>query len=85
MADLESLPDLSVVGLVQTIAYQEFDFMLAYVMALSCFMPLLFSKLAWQALASTPGAACDLLGEAAAPQAGSRSIKCHAPGTSICL
>ena len=31
-----------------------------------------FSKLAWQALASTPGAACDLLGEAAAPQAGSR-------------
>ena len=31
-----------------------------------------FSKLAWQALASTPGAACDLLGEAAAPQVGSR-------------
>ena len=34
-----------------------------------------FSKLAWQALASTPGAACDLLGEAAAPQAGSRQHK----------
>ena len=42
MADLESLPDLSVVGLVQTIAYQEFDFILAYVVALFCFMPLLF-------------------------------------------
>ena len=71
MADLERLPDLrSVVGLVQTIAYQEFDFILAYVMALSCFMPLL-----WQALVSTPGAACDLLGEAAAPQAGSRQHK----------
>ena len=75
MADLERLPDLrSVVGLVQTIAYQEFDFILAYVMALFCFM-LLLSKLAWQALASTPGAACDLLGEAAAPQAGSRQHK----------
>ena len=34
-----------------------------------------FSKLAWQALASTPGAACDLLGEAAAPLAGSRQHK----------
>ena len=34
-----------------------------------------FSKLAWQALASTPGAACDLLGEAAAPQVGSRQHK----------
>ena len=34
-----------------------------------------FSKHAWQALASTPGAACDLLGEAAAPQAGSRQHK----------
>ena len=32
----------SVVGLVQTIAYQEFDFILAYVVALFCFMPLLF-------------------------------------------
>ena len=43
VADLERLPDLrSVVGLVQTIAYQEFDFILAYVMALSCFMLLLF-------------------------------------------
>ena len=72
MADLERLPDLrSVVGLVQTIAYQEFDFILAYVMAYSALCSC-FSKLAWQALASTPGAACDLLGEAAAPQAGSR-------------
>ena len=34
-----------------------------------------FPKLAWQTLASTPGAACDLLGEAAAPQAGSRQHK----------
>ena len=43
MADLERLPDLKdVVGLVQTIAYQEFDFILAYVVALFCFMPLLF-------------------------------------------
>ena len=43
MADLERLPDLRiVVGLVQTIAYQELDFILAYVVALSCFMPLLF-------------------------------------------
>ena len=43
MADLESLPDLKdVVGLVQTIAYQEFDFILAYVVALFCFMLLLF-------------------------------------------
>ena len=37
------MPDLrSAVGLVQTIAYQEFDFVLAYVMALFCFMLLLF-------------------------------------------
>ena len=43
VADLERLPDLRiVVDLVQTIAYQEFDFMLAYVVALFCFMPLLF-------------------------------------------
>ena len=43
MADLERLPDLRiVVDLVQTIAYQEFDFILAYVVALFCFMPLLF-------------------------------------------
>ena len=43
MADLERLPDLRiVVGPVQTIAYQEFDFILAYVVALFCFMPLLF-------------------------------------------
>ena len=43
MADLERLPDLrNVVGLVQTVAYQEFDFILAYVMALFCFMLLLF-------------------------------------------
>ena len=43
MADLERLPDLKdVVGLVQTIAYQEFDFILAYVVALFCFMLLLF-------------------------------------------
>ena len=34
-----------------------------------------FLSLLWQALASTPGAACDLLGEAAAPQAGSRQHK----------
>ena len=75
MADLERLPDLrSVVGLVQTIAYQEFDFILAYVLLYSALCSC-FSKLAWQALASTPGAACDLLGEAAAPQAGSRQHK----------
>ena len=43
MVDLERLPDLrSVVGLVQTIAYQEFDFILAYVVALFCLMLLLF-------------------------------------------
>ena len=43
MADVERLPDLRiVVGLVQTIACQEFDFMLAYVMALFCFVLLLF-------------------------------------------
>ena len=43
MADLERLPDLKdVVGLVQTIAYQEFDFIWPYVVALFCFMPLLF-------------------------------------------
>ena len=43
MADLERLPDLRiVVGPVQAIAYQEFDFILAYVVALFCFMPLLF-------------------------------------------
>ena len=75
MADLERLPDLrSVVGLVRTISYQEFDFISLmfwlYSALCSC-----FSKLAWQALASTPGAACDLLGEAAAPQAGSRQHK----------
>ena len=75
MADLERLPDLrSVVGLVRTISYQEFDFISLmfwlYSALCSC-----FSKLAWQALASTPGAACDLLGEAAAPQVGSRQHK----------
>ena len=76
MADLERLPDLrSVVGLVQTIAYQEFDFILAYVVWLYSALCSCFSKLAWQALASTPGAACDWLGEAAAPQAGSRQHK----------
>ena len=65
MADLERLPDLrSVVGLVRTISYQEFDFILASVMALFCFMLLLCQ-----------GSACDLLGEAAAPQAGSRQHK----------
>ena len=43
MADLERLPDLrSVVGLVQTIACQDFDFILAYVVALFRFMLLLF-------------------------------------------
>ena len=42
LADLERLPDLRmVVGLVETIACQEFDYMLAYVMALFCFMLLL--------------------------------------------
>ena len=75
MADLERLPDLrSVVGLVQTIAYQEFDFILLMLWLYSALCSC-FSKLAWQALASTPGAACDLLGEAAAPQAGSRQHK----------
>ena len=34
-----------------------------------------FLSLLWQALALTPGAACDLLGEAAAPQVGSRQHK----------
>ena len=42
-ADVERLPDLrSVVGLVRTISYQELDFILAYVMALFCFVLLLF-------------------------------------------
>ena len=70
-------------GLARTIAYQEFDFISAYVMALFCFMLLLcqgsalFFVLAPGFLEARPppGAACDLLGEAAAPQAGSRQHK----------
>ena len=43
LADAERLLDLGiVVGLVETFVCQEFDFMLAYVMALFCFMLLLF-------------------------------------------
>ena len=46
MADLERLPDLrSVVGLVQTIAYQEFDFILAYVGFILLYAPAFLSLL----------------------------------------